>query len=174
MAQQLVAPLLYNPAMPYLIDGHNLIPKLGLDLNSFDDEMQLVERLNEFCRLSRRGQVEIYFDNAAPGNPETSKMGLVTTHFVRKPLIADEAIRQRLRKLGSAAKNWNVVSSDQRVQVEARAAGARVISSDEFAQTVSATLRAGPPPGEKKSMSERELQEWLTLFGESREDRSKL
>ena len=151
--------------MPYLIDGHNLIPKLGLRLTDFDDELALLEQLNEFCRISRRGQVEVYFDNAPQGYPETRRSGLVTAHFVRKPLIADEAIRLRLIKLGRAAKNWTVVSSDHRVQNEARAAGARVISSDEFARTVIETLRAGPPPsGKDKSMSERELEEWLRLF----------
>lgn len=160
--------------MPYLIDGHNLIPKMGLDLRSFDDETELVDRLNEFCRLSRRAQVEIYFDNAPPAVPQTRKMGQVTAHFIRRPLIADEAIRQRLKKLGNAAKNWSVVSSDHRVQADARAAGAQVISSEEFSATVSETLRAGPPATEKKSMSEHELKEWLTLFGEGTDDRSKL
>lgn len=151
--------------MPYLIDGHNLIPKLGLRLTDFDDELALLEQLNEFCRISRRGQVEVYFDNAPQGYPETRRSGLVTAHFVRKPLIADEAIRLRLIKLGRAAKNWSVVSSDHRVQSEARTAGAKVISSDEFARTVVETLREGPPPsGRDKSMSERELEEWLRLF----------
>ena len=153
--------------MPYLIDGHNLIPKLGLNLNSLDDEMELIERLNEFCRISRKGQLEVYFDNALPGTPETRKIGLVAAHFVRRPLIADDAIRLRLKKLGRAAKNWNVVSSDHRVQAEARTSGAKVISSDEFAATVIDTLRSGPAPAAKQStMSERELEEWLKLFSE--------
>ena len=38
--------------MPYLIDGHNLIPKVaGLSLKAVDDEMQLIELLQEFCRI---------------------------------------------------------------------------------------------------------------------------
>jgi predicted RNA-binding protein with PIN domain len=159
--------------MPYLIDGHNLIPKLGLDLSSFDDETELIERLNEFCRISRRGQVEIYFDNAPPGIPESRKIGLVRAHFVRKPLIADEAIRLRLKNLKNDARNWSVVSSDHRVQAEAKAVGARVITSDEFARTVDETLRAGPAPGDKKTMSARELDDWLTLFGEGGDERSR-
>jgi len=151
--------------MPYLIDGHNLIPKLGMHLDDLDDELELVERLNEFCRLSRRGQVEVYFDNAPPASQETRKRGLVTAHFIRKPLIADQAIRQRLNRLGRAAKNWTVVSSDHQVQTDARSKGASVVSSEEFARTVVETLRASPSssPGEKK-MSERELDEWLKLF----------
>lgn len=151
--------------MPYLIDGHNLIPKMGLRLEDFDDELALVEQLNEFCRISRRGGVEVYFDNALPVYPETRKSGLITAHFVRRPMIADEAIRLRLKKLGRGAKNWSVVSSDHRVQNDARAAGAKVISSDEFARTVAETLRAGlPPSGKDKPMSERELEEWMKLF----------
>jgi uncharacterized protein len=160
--------------MPYLIDGHNLIPKLGLDLRSFDDEMALIQRLNEFSRISRRGRLEIYFDNAQPGTPEKQTLGLVSAFFIRRPRIADDAIRLRLKQLKGDAKNWNVVSSDHQVQAEARAAGARVSSSEEFARTVTETLRAGPPPGEKKAMSASELEEWLTLFGEGSDRRSKL
>jgi predicted RNA-binding protein with PIN domain len=153
--------------MPFLIDGHNLIPKLGLDINSFDDETDLISRLNEFCRLSRKGNIEVYFDNAPAGIPKSRKMGLVAAHFVRRPLIADEAIRLRLKKLGKAARNWSVVSSDHRVQADAKAAGATVISSDEFAATIIDTLRAGPPTSAKQiAMSEREINEWLALFNE--------
>ena len=45
--------------MPYLIDGHNLIPKLGLRLDLPDDEMQLIGILQEFCRLqtAQRGSL---------------------------------------------------------------------------------------------------------------------
>jgi len=160
--------------MPYLIDGHNLIPKLGLRLDSFDDEIELVERLNEFCRLSRKGQMEVYFDNAQPGYAETQRMGLLTAHFVRKPLIADEAIRLRLKKLGNAAKNWIVVSSDWAVQNNARTARAKFISSEKFASDVIETLRSDPPASEPKiSMSERELEEWIKFFREGKSDFSK-
>lgn len=162
--------------MPYLIDGHNLIPKLGLDLSSLDDETELIERLNEFCRISRRGQMEIYFDNARPGGHEKRKIGLVSVIFVLKPMIADEAIRLRLKHLKNDAKNWSVISSDHRVQTEARSAGAKVINSDEFANTVMETLRAGLPTGNTalKSLSARELDEWLALFGEKPDERRKL
>jgi predicted RNA-binding protein with PIN domain len=161
--------------MPYLIDGHNLIPKLGLRLESFDDEVELINKLNEYCRLARKTQVEVYFDNARPAQPEARRMGLVTAHFVRRPLIADEAIRRRLQKLGKAAKNWIVVSSDHSVQNNARALGAKILTSDEFAASVMDVLRAGPPPAAAKNeMSEPELDEWLKLFREGRNNLSKL
>jgi len=151
--------------MPYLVDGHNLIPKLGLRLDALDDEAELIEILKEFCRLSRK-QVEVYFDGAPPGQPATRKFGMVTAHFVRKPQIADEAIRLRLKKLGNAAKNWIVISADRRVQAEARAAQAQFQDSGAFAQFIVETLRAGESnPNTTNASSQREVDEWLKAFG---------
>ena len=120
--------------MPYLIDGHNLIPKVpGLQLGSADDEMQLVELLQEFCRLSRK-QVEVYFDQAAPGQSGKRALGTVTAYFVAAGRTADQAINQRLEKLGRSARNWVVVSSNRSVQISARHAGAQVLASEAFAR----------------------------------------
>lgn len=150
--------------MPYLVDGHNLIPKLGLSLRSVDDELELVQRLQTFCRLQRR-QIEVFFDGAPPGQDGPRALGSVTAHFVRAGTTADDAIRARLTKLGRAARNWTVVTSDREVQAAARAAGAAIVSSDAFARQVSEVLRAGPPLESKaQGMSKSELDEWLTLF----------
>jgi uncharacterized protein len=153
--------------MPFLIDGHNLIPRVGLRLDSLDDELELIRLLQEYSRLSR-GQVEVYFDNAPAGQPAKQKHGMVTAHFVRRPDIADEAIRQRIAKLGASAKNWTVISSDRRVQAEARAAKAKVLSSDEFAGQVRRTLQNKAALGGESAMSEGELNDWLELFGNRR------
>ncbi|HLO30861.1 MAG TPA: NYN domain-containing protein, partial [Anaerolineales bacterium] len=116
--------------MPYLIDGHNLIPKLGLRLDSIDDEMELIAILQEFCRLEHtpRGHVEVFFDGAPAAQAGTRKLGAVTAHFVRLGTTADDAIRNRLKMLRKSARNWTVVSSDRQVQAEARAAFAEVVS----------------------------------------------
>ena len=150
--------------MPYLIDGHNLIPWLGLHLDSFDDEQMLVARLQEFCRL-RRAQVEVYFDGAPPGQPAHRKFGAVTAHFVRQGSSADAAIERRLAELGNAARNWIVVSSDHRVQNAAHAANAQVASSEEFAKLVAAAKPAPEAnPNADRSLSPEEVEAWLTLF----------
>ena len=179
--------------MPTLIDGHNLIPKLGLSLRSLDDEMQLVARLQEFCRAERKKSLEVYFDGAPAGQVGTRKMGLVTAHFVRLGATADSAIRARLKTLGRAARNWTVVTSDRQVQADAHSAGAAVVSSEAFAARVNASTRA-PAPGRRPAkspqgaksakrakspqgervegsakeagMSEEEVEEWLRLFRE--------
>jgi predicted RNA-binding protein with PIN domain len=149
--------------MPYLIDGHNLIPKLGLRLDSVDDEMELIAILQEFCRIERR-QVEVFFDGAPATQAGTRKLGAVTTHFVRTESTADAAIRSRLKRLGRSAKNWTVVSSDRQVQAEARAVHAEVISSDAFAAMTRQARDSVPKPNSEKSLSPNEVDEWLKLF----------
>ena len=154
--------------MPYLIDGHNLIPKLGLSLRNADDEMQLVARLQAFCRAERRS-VEVYFDGAPAGQVGTRKLGLVTAHFVRIGITADSAIASRLKTLGRAARNWTVVSSDRQVQTNARAAGAQVVSSDAFAGEVIESMRApAPSSANERGMSAEEVEEWIRLFRENK------
>jgi predicted RNA-binding protein with PIN domain len=150
--------------MPYLIDGHNLIPKLGLRLDSIDDELDLLVRLQEFCRL-RRAQVEVYFDGAPPGQVSTRKAGMVTAHFVRQGSSADAAIEARLIRLKRTAKNWTIVSSDSRVQRAARAAQAKATSSEEFAQEMTKAQARRMTKSEGESgLSPYEVEEWLTFF----------
>jgi predicted RNA-binding protein with PIN domain len=154
--------------MPYMIDGHNLIPKLGLNLQDADDETQLIDRLQLFCRL-KQTQVEIYFDGALPGHPAQRKVGRVVAHFICKGTIADAAIEARLRRLGNAAQNWIVVSSDHRVQLAAREAHARVSSSDEFARQVAdAQVERSIQSKNDASLSPGEVDEWMEIFKENK------
>ena len=149
--------------MPYLIDGHNLIPKLGLRLDSFDDEMELIAILQEFCRRERK-QVDVYFDGAPAAQAGSRKLGAITAHFVRLGATADDAIRLRLKSLGKSAKNWSVVSSDRRVQVEASAARAEVISSEAFATMLNEASAAAPKAGAERKLSNDEVEEWMRIF----------
>ena len=154
--------------MPYLIDGHNLIPKVpGLSLDAVDDEMQLVEMLQEFCR--RKGKrVEVFFDKAPPGGRRVRVFGSVTARFVGQGATADDAIMGRLARLGRAARNWTVVSSDRQVRTAARAKHATSLPSEDFAVQLCEALdgssrQAGEDPG--MSVSPDEVDEWLRIFG---------
>ena len=149
--------------MPYLIDGHNLIPKLGLHLDSLDDEMELITILKEFCRMEKK-QVEVFFDGAPTSQAGTRKLGAVTAHFVRLGATADNAIRSRLKRLGKSARNWAVVSSDRQVQAEARAAQAVVLSSETFAGMLRQVRKSASKPTNERKLSKQEVQEWLALF----------
>ncbi|HJQ13362.1 MAG TPA: NYN domain-containing protein [Anaerolineales bacterium] len=151
--------------MPYLIDGHNLIPKLGLRLDAIDDEMELIAILQEFCRMEQK-QVEVFFDGAPAGQAGTRKLGAVTAHFVRLGNSADNAIRNRLKRLGKNARNWTVISSDRQVQTEARAVRAEVTSSDVFAALLKQARNSAPKPNVEQTLSPREVEDWLKLFEE--------
>jgi predicted RNA-binding protein with PIN domain len=153
--------------MAYLIDGHNLIPKLpGLSLKDPDDEMQLVKRLQEYSRRAHK-KVEVYFDNAPPGLARKHNFGLVTAYFVPQGRTADSAIRARLASLGSRATHWTVVSSDRGVQVDVRAARARVMTAEAFAckllLTAEGTVEEESKPVDV-SLTEEEVQNWLQVF----------
>jgi predicted RNA-binding protein with PIN domain len=154
--------------MPYIIDGHNLIPKIpGLSLKAIDDEIQLIQLLQEFCRQQRK-QAEVYFDNAPPGQPSTQKFGPVTARFIRRGTTADAAIRMRLRKLGGSARNWTVVTSDREVAAASRESHARVIPSDVFAQTLIGGRSMDLTSQEKDanlSLSPDDVENWLRFFG---------
>ncbi len=150
--------------MPYLIDGHNLIPKVGLRLDSPDDEMELVDILREFARLKRQ-QVEVYFDGAPIGYDGARKIGTVRAHFVRLGQTADNAIRARLNHMAKDARNWIVVSSDREVQRSARDVHAQRISAEEFVKSLRELRNAVPKANtDDKKISPAEVDEWLKIF----------
>ena len=150
--------------MPYIIDGHNLIGKIpGLQLDDLDDEQELIQVLQDFCQQSGK-DVEIYFDRSASGHARASVHGRVTARFVRSGETADEAIARHLKRLGNAAANWTVVSSDREVQNAAQRARARVIPSEEFSQELTGS-RQKEDRGEAPRISDEEVDEWLDLFG---------
>lgn len=150
--------------MPYLIDGHNLIPKVGLRLDSMDDEMELAAILQEFARLKRQ-QVEVYFDGAPAPHAGTRSLGTVRAHFVRLGQTVDNAIRVRLNKMGKSAKNLIVVSSDHEVQNAARVNGTPFISAEEFVKLLKTAITSTPKTStDDKKLSAREVDEWLQLF----------
>lgn len=153
--------------MPIIVDGHNLIPKIpGLSLTDIDDESQLIRMLQEYCRL-RRVEIECYFDKAPQGHPRIQRHGLVVARFARPGKTADDEIKEHLRRLERRGREFTVVSSDNSIQVAARAARARPISSDEFSRDLQAVLRQQPEKdrASEETMSSEELEMWLKAFG---------
>ena len=160
--------------MPYIIDGHNLIPKIpGIGLQDLDDEIQLVNLLQEFCRI-RRKQVEVYFDNAPPGNPGARNYGRVVARFIRQGRTADQAIQKKLKRLGGEARNWTVVSSDREVQVNARAMRAKILPAEVFAELLLDTLGdTGEGSTEAGGeLSPQEVEDWMQIFGIDEDEES--
>jgi predicted RNA-binding protein with PIN domain len=155
--------------LPYIIDGHNLIGAMQhVRLDDPDDEMYLIGQLRRFCARTRR-RVTVYFDKGAPGMPASHDAGGLSVRFVKRPLSADQAIARHLVRLKGNARNWTVISSDQEVQAAARHAGAHVMSSAEFARTMS-TAGEEAAPSEKPGgeLSEQDVEEWQEVFRKSR------
>ena len=153
-----------------LIDGHNLIPKIkGLSLSMLDDEMELIQILSEYARLSRK-KLEVYFDNAPINKSGTRNFGMVTAHFVREGSTADDALIQRVYKMGRRARNVKVVTSDQRVQRQVLACQAEILLSEVFAKEIEKVLTASPGGGkpDPERMSEGEVENWLKIFSKRR------
>lgn len=149
--------------MPLLIDGHNLIGKMpGLSLADPDDEVELVRRLQQYCRHHRRRAVVVFDAGVLGGRSRALSTPEVEVVFAPAGRRADDVIQERLRKIRDPV-GWLVVSSDREIQRIARQAGARVVSAEEFV----AEMRAPPSaPYEQRAlpMSEDEIQEWLDLF----------
>jgi predicted RNA-binding protein with PIN domain len=156
--------------MNYIIDGHNLIAKIpGLSLSMLDDEQRLIELLNRYGQQNRH-KMEVYFDGAPVGQAGIRNFGRVRAHFVPLSQTADDAIRKQLVRFGREARNWVVVTSDRSVQLAGREAHAQVMTAEDFAGRLKASLeQIGHGNGENptdQSMSEAELKEWLTIFKE--------
>ena len=156
--------------MPYLIDGHNLIPHIpGLTLQDLDDELELIKLLQAFSQATGK-RTEVYFDNAAPGQAGRRAFGPVTAYFVHQGRTADAAIMARLKRLGRAAPNWTVVSADREVIAAARSARANISTSGEFARLMLTRSSSGESEkGAEGELSEAEVETWLRLFNEKKD-----
>lgn len=148
--------------MPYIIDGHNLIPHIrGLSLDQIDDETKLIKILEKHFKRLRKKAV-LYFDRAYSGGSPDINSAFLKVHFVRPPSIADDAIVQHLKKLGGDAKNWIVVSSDHLVRRSAVRMRAQILSSAVFA----AEIEEEPPEQvEQRPGGNDDISQWLELFG---------
>ena len=159
----------------YLIDGHNLIPKIkGMSLAMEDKEIQLIDLLQVFARLKRK-KMEVYFDQAPPGYAGLRKYGSITAHFVQQGSTADAAIINRVRKMGKQANQVIVISSDHQVQNEVRACSAKVKTAEEFnhdlEQMYNKTAGNTKPDPDRQSPSE--IAEFEKMFREKRESSGK-
>ena len=155
-----------------IVDGHNLIPKIpGLSLTDVDDENQLIQMLQEYCRL-RRVEVECFFDKAPQGHPRIQRHGQVVAKFARPGKTADDEIKEQLKRLEKRARDWTVVSSDNSILVAARAARARILTSEDFSREIQAAFHQSTLKGtsSEESLSVEEMEMWLRAFGADQTD----
>ena len=156
--------------MPYLVDGHNLIPHIpGITLKDLEDELALIQLLERFARQERT-RVEVFFDQAPPSRAGSRTFGTVRAHFIRQGTTADQAIVSRMRRMGKEAKNWTVVTSDREILVEARSVHSKTLPSSEFAGMLAGLNSASGTPGDKgeaPEISEEDVDYWMDQFNQS-------
>jgi uncharacterized protein len=150
----------------YIIDGHNLIPKIpGLSLSDPDDEVKLIERVNHFCRLTR-SYAELFFDHAAQGHAGIKAGGLVRVHFIHQGSDADTAIKIFIENQGAKAAQFIVVSSDQQLRSAAKLRGTPFLTSEEFSSKMQQVF-ARPEAEESlrnAPLSPSDLADWEDFF----------
>lgn len=147
--------------MPFLIDGHNLIPNIkGLGLNDIDDERELLIILSEYFKSIRKKAL-VFFDKGSTAASSGVPSAFVRAHFVKPPLNADKALIHFLSTTKKAAKNYTVVTSDREIIAEAQRLGARPISSSDFAKTIK-NRSNGKKDTEKQP--ENDIEYWMKKF----------
>jgi len=157
--------------MAYLVDGHNLIGTgliPGIHLDQEDDEERLVQWLRA-RQPNLHSKITVIFDGGIPGGTSlTLSGGGVTAVFAaRYRSNADQLILSRVRKAPSAS-SLTVVTNDTTLGQKSRSLGAKWMRPSEFMvrlrQRRTSPSRRGALKPEPK-LSEREVEEWLQLFG---------
>jgi uncharacterized protein len=154
--------------MPFLIDGHNVIAALDdIDLEDPHDEAKLVMRLRAWTGSVNRKAI-VVFDGGLPGGPSRalSTVDVKVVFAARHHTNADRVIRERVGALPDPG-NWTVVSSDHEVRDQARDAGARTLTAQEFVDILERPLM--PEKEKPETISVAEVTAWLEIFTEPEE-----
>lgn len=157
--------------MHYIIDGHNLIAKIpDISLNDPNDEVELILRLKSWAAASPKRKVTVYFDGGLPGGIEqrlsTSDIKVI---FAPEGKTADSLIIKHIRKINNPPE-FTLVTSDQQIIAVAENCCLRHLRSEAFTAKMGQDKqkRTTPPPlsqTDDPKISNREVAEWLELFG---------
>jgi predicted RNA-binding protein with PIN domain len=147
--------------MPFLIDGHNLIPHIrGLGLDDPDDEQKLIELLRAYLvRVDKKGVV--IFDRGLPGGAGKWSNSVLDVRFAQLPKNADDLIRDRLAKERNP-RGLVVVTADREIVAAAQQAGATVRRPAEFARQMVERPKTDQP--KQAGLSSDEVAAWEEAF----------
>ncbi|MBN2201706.1 NYN domain-containing protein [bacterium] len=156
----------------YLVDGYNLLHQFPELRRKIEYDMEnaresLLARLTGFS-LAKGVDISVVFDGSGEPDPAPLRKKAVRVRFSRPPEKADPLIKRMIseRKKG---EELILVSSDRDIGDYARLCGVKVESSQTFAQAME--RQSGTQAGDMRtdrSMSDREIQEWMALFGGKR------
>lgn len=138
--------------MSWLIDGSNVLGRIGLPREAEASKRELVRLVARFAR-ARKVRATCYFDGPEPASFAKHLGGVTVVFSGRRP--ADDLIAA---KVADGGLRWNVVTSDQ--SFAARVAGRRVaiVSPSELMAEIERL------PAERESQPA--ADEWLEWFSD--------
>lgn len=162
-------------AMPYLIDGYNLVYALGLAQKRMGPTQLEKARLNLLGLLrgalgDEAAQVTVVFDaaSAPPGAREEQDYQGIHVLFAVRDDQADDRIEALIRH-HSAPRQLTVVSDDHRLQQAARRRHCVAMRCADFLDLLEKQRRRPAAPAEAAKpevVSAQETERWLREFGD--------
>jgi predicted RNA-binding protein with PIN domain len=151
--------------MPILIDGHNLIGRLGISLRDPNDEDELLQILIPYRARTGKPVTVVFDPGVATAMPRRRRRGGIDVGLAPLGGRADATIVQRVRRSRNP-QEWLVVTSDQALRAAVTQLGARVRSAEAFAAALvaSRTMVEGPSRAKERPPSPEEVEAWLALF----------
>lgn len=123
--------------MSYLIDGSNLLGRVGADREAVDAKRSLLKAVSAYARAKGK-RITCYFDGPEPEGFAWS-LGTVTVVF-SKGRSADELIVERIRS--SDRGGWKVITSDQGLARRVEGRRVTVIDCAEFRRELEAVANS--------------------------------
>lgn len=159
-------------AMPYLIDGNNLMPALA-DIGPDVGRESLCRLLGVL--LAQSPVLRVVFDGAPPPDGVAAQIEQTGVQVLyAAPRKADELIIKFI-EADFSPRMLNVVSTDNEIRRAAQRRRCKVLTSQEFARKLlnvhAALNKPKPPPkspeakGKQKGLTDRETRQWLKEFG---------
>lgn len=146
--------------MPDLVDGNNLIGRLGGGTRD-----GLVSELCEVARLKRKRLTVVFDGPPEAGRPKVQNFGDVQVIYAA-PRSADEEIVRRIRE-SRDPRGVTVVTDDRALASAVAAAGARTAGIGVFQREASARMEAAPAEAAKPPVSGG-VKDWERWFSDPR------
>lgn len=150
--------------MPYLIDGNNLMPLLGVG-----ERKELLEETARFAQ-TKKVKITVVFDGAEEDFfPDGSSFKGVKIFYARRNSDADTRIKNLVEN-SKERRTLIVVTNDRSLSDYCRRSGAKVLSAKEFKLKLNEIQTQKINQMRHEGVKENELAEWMRYFGVDESD----
>lgn len=145
--------------MPYLIDGNNLMPVLGIARRK-----ELLEEVSKFAQV-KKVKVTVVFDGAEEDFfPDGSSYKGVKIFYARQNSDADTRIKNLVEN-SKEKRTMIVVTNDRALGDYCRRISAKVFSSKGFREKLSEVKSQAINQTRQQGVKPDEIDDWLKYFG---------